>query len=430
MAPATTPLPQNVLPPRVLSPGKIAAVLDAGYGSSSKGLVSAWITKNERPDFLLTANGRNSSHTVVDNSLKASREAMTPCQLKGEFVFKVLPVGAFYNKWKGYNPIIYIGPGAAFTVEDLVKEMKACELDKTQVWVHPLASVVTEADIGYENGTWDFDGNPRPQIDHDSGTTKHGTTGSGVGAARAKKSLRKGKQWYDVSDQPTMGQSGLMFADTFEEAVLKRLALGKTGLLDGSQGYLLSLYGKFFPHCTSRPVTLASFFADINLPVSVIGNVCAVARTFPIRIASVRYFLDNQPVTLAEKVEAESRGLFVNTVDSNSGGWYQDQRELTWEQVSEQAGRHIEPQLTSLTKLPRRIATWSKAAIRDFLLHNAPPCGCKTYLFVTFTNYLKGSEMKHWMHQNIHELDDAVTEVLLSDSPETDSVLPLVRDFE
>ncbi len=415
--------PTNILPPRILSPGKIATVLDAGYGSSSKGLISAWITKNERPDFLLTANGRNSSHTVVDHNL--GTEAMTPCQRAGEFVFKVLPVGAFYNKWRGYAPTIYIGPGAAFTVADLVKEVAYCELDRTQVWIHPLASVVTLDDIDYENGVRDFAGNLLPNVDHGSGTTKHGTTGSGVGAARAKKSLRKGMQWKDVTDSPTMIETGLMFADTFEEAVIKRLELGKTGLLDGSQGYLLSLYGKFFPHCTSRPVTLASFFSDMNLPLNLVGNVCAVARTFPIRIASIRYFLDGRPLTLAEKTEAESQGKVVETVDSNSGGWYPDQRELTWEQVALQAGHHVEPQLTSLTKLPRRIATWSKAAIKDFLLHNAPPGGCKTFLFVTFTNYLNQHEIEDWMSDNVQSLD--VTEVLTSGSPETDSVLPLLR---
>lgn len=405
--------------PQVLTPGKITSVLDAGYGSSSKGLVSAWITKHESPDILLTANGRNSSHTVVDTIL--GDRAVTPCQRAGYYVFKVLPVGAFYNKWMGYRPLIYIGPGAAFTVEDLAKEVAACELEPWQVMVHPLASVVTQDDIDYENGTSDFAGNKLPDVDHASGTTKHGTTGSGVGAARAKKSLRKGTQWRDVSDT-TSADGG-----TYEQFLIRLFKEGKTGLLDGSQGFLLSLYGQFFPHCTSRPVTLASFLSDINLPINLAGNVCAVARTFPIRIASVRYFLNGKPLTLDEKVQAEKDGETVETVDSNSGGWYDDQTELTWEQVSEQAGKHIEPQLTSLTKLPRRIATWSKKALGDFLSHNAPPDGSRTYLFVTFTNYLNDANLDPWVKDNLSDLPE-VDDILISDSPETDSVLPLLRD--
>lgn len=404
-----------LLPPLVLTPGKITTVLDAGYGSSSKGLVSAWITKKERPAILLTANGRNSSHTVVDSTTK--KDGLTKCQREGEFVFKVLPVGAYYNKWNGYSPTIYIGPGAAFTVEDLKKEIEACELDASQVFIHPLASVVTIEDIDYENGIRDFSGNLLPAIDHSSGTTKHGTTGSGVGAARAKKSLRKGMQWKDVVgfDYAVTSFQGI------ERVIIERLKSGNKGLLDGSQGYLLSLYGGFFPHCTSRPVTLASFFADVNLPISLAGNVCAVARTFPIRIASHRYFYEGKPLTLAEKTALEESGKTVEKVDSNSGPWYDDQLELTWEELSEAAGKHIEPQLTSLTKLPRRIATWSKTALKEFIIHNEPTGNSKMFLFVTFLNYLNNEHVSSWVDDSLTKLD-GVAEVLYSDSPETDSV--------
>lgn len=390
----------------MLTPGKITSVLDAQYGSTAKGVISAHLTKTNLPDLLMTANGRNSSHTVVD---------------KGKtIVFKVLPVGTFYNGHKGYRPTVYLGPGAAFMVDDLRKEMDLVGLRKSQVLIHPRASIVTEADIAFENGMADFAGNLLPGVDHTSGTTAHGTTGSGAGAARAKKSLRKGRI---AQDEPDLAK---MLCEP--EHIIDRFAQGCTGLLDGSQGFLLSLYGRFHPHCTSRPVTLAGFFSDMDLPPSLIGNVAAVARTYPIRIASKRYFAEGRFLTWHEAQRLAGLNVPIEEIDSNSGGHYPDQEELSWEAVSAMAGRTIEPELTTLTKLPRRIFGWSKASMLDFLRQNRPPEPFGTSLFLTFTNYLKAGTLTDFLGSSglsTMAQDGSLMELYGSDGPETDSVKQL-----
>jgi len=388
----------------MLTPGKITSVLDAQYGSTAKGVISAHLTKAHRPDFLMTANGRNSSHTVVDGGRT--------------IVFKVLPVGTFYNGHNNYTPLVYLGPGSAFMVDDLRKEMGLVGLHKSQVLIHPRASIVTEADIAFENGLADFAGNPLSGVDHTSGTTAHGTTGSGAGAARAKKSLRKGRI---ARDEPELAE---MLCDP--EYIIDRFNKdGRTGLLDGSQGFLLSLYGRFHPHCTSRPVTLSGFFSDMDLPPSLIGNVAAVARTYPIRIASKRYFADGRFLTWHEAQRLAGLNVPIEEIDSNSGGHYPDQVELTWEEVSLRAGRVIAPELTTLTKLPRRIFSWSKLAMLDFLRQNRPPEPFETSLFLTFTNYLKDGTLDEFLRSSgISALvtDNELSELYSSDGPETDSV--------
>lgn len=402
------------MPATPFKPGLITSVLDAQYGSTGKGVVSAWLTKRFRPDILLTTNGRNSSHTVVDKVPDPANRA----QESGRYVFKALPVGAYYNGWQGYRPLIYIGPGAALTCDDLRSEMAACGLERDQVIVHPACSVVTPSDIAYESGLCDFEGayfsTPAPS----SGTAAHGSTCSGAGAARARKSLRKGQIALNTISFPgTLLSGGMELINHFRD--------GATGLLDGSQGYLLSLYGRHYPHCTSRAVTLAGFFADLDLPPSLIGNVVAVARTFPIRINSKKWFCPerNRFLTWTEKLEAESEGKSVQEIDSFSGGWYHDQQELSWDELSVVAGRHIEPELTSLTLLPRRLASWSDASFREFLAHNEPSLPHQVWTVLTFLNYLRPEAQSAFVERHLTTPYPNMP-TLVSDGPETDSIRP------
>jgi adenylosuccinate synthase len=423
---------------KIFTPGTVTTVLDAQYGSTAKGVISSHLVKHHRPTILMTANGRNSSHTVVDaNSRMVDGDIMSAARVAGKFVFKVLPCGAFYNGMMlaetpvddntvrvTYWPKFWIGPGAAFQVEDLLAEMDACDVRRDQVLIHPMASIVTDGDIAYENGASDFDGVTLAAVDHDSGTTRHGTTGSGAGAARARKALRKGVV---ARDEPQLAD---MLARPSQ--ILAMLEAGATALLDGSQGYLLSLYGVGYPHCTSRSTTLASFFAECDLPPSVIGHVCAVARCLPIRIASKRYFspVGQRFLTWTEVQEYRELGKAVEEIDSNSGGWYPDQEELTWEQVSEQAGQPIAPEYTTLTKLQRRIATWSDLAMTDFLLANKPPAPHGISLYLTFVNYLNPDIVAAKLGNLLANHGSRIAAVFISDSPDADSVRLAYRSYK
>jgi hypothetical protein len=388
--------------------GKITSVLDVGAGSSSKALVSSWLVKNHRPQILMTANGRNSSHTVVDSQARPNAP---------KAIFKVLPAGCFYNGVDMYYPLIYIGPGAAFTIRDLEDEMKAHGLSSEQVRIHPCASIVQQSDIDYENGLASFDGAYFRDVDHSSGTTAHGTTGSGAGCARAHKSLRKGVIARDVVPE--------MCCDPIE--IVRMLNKGARALLDGSQGYQLSLYSANYPFCTSRSTTLASFFAELDMPPSLIGDVVGVARTHPIRIASKRYWSPGTKSFLThDQVQEYKRdNMVVEEIDSNSGGWMSDQTELTWEQLSERAGHHIEPEYTSLTKLRRRLASFSHLGLAQYLAMNQPPAPHRHHLAITFMNYLRlDAKVRGEFLSGVRMTsDDAVDRIMISDSSETDSLI-------
>jgi hypothetical protein len=65
-----------------------------------------------------------------------------------------------------------------------------------------------------------------------------------------------------------------------------------------------------------------------------------------------------------------------NTPDGYSGDWYPDQEEITWEEIG------IEAELTTVTKRPRRIASWSWHQIVDALNDCDPD-----EIFLNFCNY-------------------------------------------
>ena len=75
-------------------------------------------------------------------------------------------------------------------------------------------------------------------------------------------------------------------------------------LVEGSQGYSLGISSGFYPHCTSRDCTPSRVVADASLPMSWVRHVYGSCRVHPIRVG--------------------------NTAEGSSGGWYKDQKEITW----------------------------------------------------------------------------------------------------
>ena len=412
----------------LLYPGKVTVCLGAQAGSEGKGNISAWIVKHNKPDHLLSACSRNASHTVIDSRRHAEPSEESP---RSKFVFKVLPTGAFYygtpcDTGEVYTPHFWIGPGAAFTEADLIKEMLAFNIQRQHVHIHPCAGIVSQMDQDYENGIVDFSGAALSAVDHNSGTSAFGTTGSGSGACRARKALRKATIARDLASLSDMVDPN------FSKNLHFAIRSGSTALYDGSQGYMLSNASNFYPHVTSRSTLLSSFLSEMDLSPDVLGHVVAVARTMPIRINSNRYFANGKFITWDE---VKNSGLPYEVIDSPSGAWYPDQKELSWDEVSNNAGYVVEPELTTLTKLPRRISTFSMIGLEDFLGQNRPSDPFSIHLFFTFTNYL-GKSLPAFMNSvkdvlvNHNLIGRVVGSVWGSWSAEAEDVFSLSSSYE
>ena len=136
--------------------------------------------------------------------------------------------------------------------------------------------------------------------------------------------------------------------------------------IEGAQGYSLSMYHGMYPYTTSRDVTTAQVLADCGIPyyMTPIVKVYGTARTFPIRVAN-RFDDDGKQV-------------------GYSGNCYPDQEEITFEDLGQST------ELTTVTKLPRRIFTFSTAQIQEA----AFMCGVHV-LFMNFVNYCRTAEEMH-----------------------------------
>jgi hypothetical protein len=348
----------------VFVPGTLTFILDASFGSSGKGKLAAYLTKSGKVSFLVTSNSSNASHTVIDGGKKV--------------VFKALPSGSFYHEQLDK---VFISPGSSFKIQDLLNEIEQTGIPRCKVMIHPRASVITEADAAFERGEMDLDGK---EVDgNHSGTIKTGSTCSGAGASLAKKVLRRG--FSIASDYPEIED---MIGVT-ETAIMDLLDSGSSGLFEVGQGFPLSLnHHRFAPNTTSRNVTVSSALNDAMLPPIYAGPVILNFRTFPIRINSKKFVAADGSHLTWEQVKS---GIEHEVLESYSGDWYPDQEETTWEAIETASGGLIEDSIknTTLTKLPRRVATFSTINLEEAVRYNASHFG--VYLSFNFMNHISNS---------------------------------------
>jgi hypothetical protein len=197
---------------------------------------------------------------------------------------------------------------------------------------------------------------------------------------------------------------------------MSRLNGGQSGLGEIAQGFQLSLMSQFFPKTTSRNCSVAAFLDDAMLPPSVLGPVVMNYRTYPIRVNNNKYLrkTDGKILTWNEFNTTPEQDREI--IRGDSGGCYPDQVEATWDDISKIAGETIF-ECTSLTKLPRRVFSFSKINLIESLRFNNT--GDDVYISVNFMNYVdsavKGKRTKEevltpkviaWLKENV--LDDTV----------------------
>lgn len=301
--------------------------MDLAWGSCGKGGITGYLAKRERYDAVVCAYGTQAGHSYND------REAGI------KMIVQQLPVGIISKTVKR----VFIGPGALIHADVLRGEIERYghHLVGKKLMIHEHAAVVTDE---------------HSKTEYANGQTKMGSTAKGVGQAAIERIQR------DVTN-PNVAK--VRFAGTdLEQYVVNRfeyideLAETRNLLVEGAQGFALSMYHGDYPYVTSRDVTPWQIAADCALPFEWAKyiNVFGVVRTYPIR---------------------------VNNRDGSSGPAYVDQRELTWSEVG------VEPELTTVTKLPRRIFSFSQQQMGHASFHCV---GDKSSMVVTFADYCKTHE--------------------------------------
>lgn len=373
---------------------KISFVMDGGAGSSGKSLISSYMVKHaDNVDFLMSAFTPNASHTVVDDD-------------DVEFVFKIFPGGSQYHeKLKA----IYIVDNAAIELDTLWKEMEFLGIPREKVRISPRCGVVQQIDKDFETGLCDLDGNYFEKGKEGDGTVKTGTTASGSGAVLAKKVVRN-KTLVTAKDIAELSD---MIYDMGE--IVGRLERGESALFEIAQGFPLSLnHHLFAPHTTSRNVTVTNALNDANIPPKYAGNVILNWRTFPIKIHSWKYKCKETGKFLHwDEVQNKSKDEY-DKIESYSGDFYPDQTEISWEDITKNSGSETPiMECTTLTKLPRRIATFSPKNLEEAIMFNRT--NGNTFLVINFVNYITSSvygkrEFGDLTIEEVRKIDDWVDE--------------------
>lgn len=403
--------------------GKLSFLMDGGFGSSGKAKIASYITKNANNwQFACNAFGPQAGHTVIDNGKRYFYQTFNSCAYQDN-----------YEK-------LYIGPGACIELPAFFREIDESNINPKKIGVHPLVTILQDKDAAYERGEVDLDGNP---IKHE-GTKKNGSTLHGVGANRARRILRR----HDNILARDTSKLKEFLCNTSEE-IMDRLDDGQSGLCEIAQGFPLSLMGDFFPHCTSRNVTVAATLDDMMIPPKYVGNVLLNLRTYPIRINSRKFICkeSGKYLTWVEVQDYNKTGRQYDVYEGNSGGWYDDQQELTWDDITRLSGSKEKIlEITSVTKLPRRVSTFSRKNLDDAIRHNMPPSNGAIFLSVNFSNYvdgdllgtrsysdlLKSPKMLTWIDDNIilsckkfSSVDNNIIMKFVGTGPNTDDMIVL-----
>lgn len=313
----------------------INMVIDLQYGSTGKGLIAGYLSKRVPYDTAVCAFATNAGHTYIDKS--RDLEVMTqqlPTSITSPTVKKVL-----------------IGPGALIHPATLEAEIVryGAYLRNKEIMIHPHAAIVEDYHMEAEKM---------------GGMSKIGSTTKGVGAAAIERIQRKPDHPNIAKVRlPSHGLGGLVVSEAMYRQTMEQ---AENVIIEGAQGFSLSMYHGQYPYTTSRDVTPWQIAADCGLPfkwanrISVVGTL----RTYPIR---------------------------VNNRDGSSGPCYDDQKEIDFADI----GQNVER--TTVTKLPRRIFTFSQEQLDHAMWH----CGqyWETGLFLNFANYMSESDLQKLIEQ-------------------------------
>jgi len=303
---------------------KVVLICDLQFGSTGKGLLAGYIAERDAPDTIVTAWGSNSGHTYINSNGR-------------KFVHTMLGNGIVspnLNK-------VMIGPGSLINPDNLIKEISQCEdvIAGADIMIHPHATIITDEHVDIENKTM----------------TSIGSTKKGVGAALIQK-IQRNPHNMNIAVS-ALDDSPLSQFVVSSEQYNAALDSAKNILIEGAQGFSLGINSGFYPYVTSRECTPAQIATDAGVPVGWLTDIIGAMRTFPIRVAN-RYDEDGEQIGW-------------------SGPHYSDQKEITFESIG------VEPELTTVTQLPRRIFTFSEQQAKEAMRVCRP-----TEIFMNFMNYM------------------------------------------
>ena len=215
------------------------------FGDEGKGKIVAHIAYKDKPVIISRGGvGPNAGHTVQIGDR--------------EYGVRMVPSGFVYKQAK-----LCIGSDVLVDPRILKQEVEMLDV-KGRVFVDKRCGIITEDHIVRDKGSAHL-------------SKKIGSTGSGCGPANSDRVMRISPQAKDV---PELAEYML----DVPKAIDDELKQGRTVLLEGTQGFGISLYYGTYPFVTSKDTSASQIAADNGVGPTKIDEVIVVFKAYPTRV--------------------------------------------------------------------------------------------------------------------------------------------------
>ncbi|HJH26221.1 MAG TPA: adenylosuccinate synthetase [Methanophagales archaeon] len=223
-----------------------ATILVGGFfGDEGKGKIIAYLAKHDKPSVVARGGvGPNAGHTVEIEGKK--------------YGLRMVPSGFVYEPAR-----LLVGAGVLVDPEVFKREVSSFGL-KGRIGVDWRCGIIEKKHIEEDKSDAYLKG-------------KIGSTGSGCGPANAARASRKAKQ---AKDEKELAE----FLCDVPLEVNEALDNGKGVLVEGTQGFGISLLYGTYPFVTSKDTTASQMATDVGIGPTRVDEVIVVFKSFPTRV--------------------------------------------------------------------------------------------------------------------------------------------------
>lgn len=234
------------------------------WGDEGKGKIAAYLSLEDKPEIVGRAGvGPNAGHTVVWNGK--------------ELGLREISCGFVYEGAK-----VMIGPGVLVNPEIVLEEIEKTSIED-RVGIDSKCGIIEPKHIEKDRSSKHLKG-------------EIGTTGTGCGPANVERANRSSKLAGEIGELEK-------FLTNVPQEIDSALQKGEKVLVEGSQGFGLSLVHGTFPYVTSKDVTASTLAADVGLGPTKIDEVILVFKSYVSRVGAGPF-----PTEMTQE-EAEERGI-------------------------------------------------------------------------------------------------------------------------
>ena len=220
-------------------------IVGAFWGDEGKGKIISYLALKDKLDFCVRTGSVNAAHTVWKDGQK--------------YALHMVPA-AFLNE----KTRLLIAAGANVQVPRLLEEVELTKV-KGRMGVDMNASIIEEKHAVQDKASVVNKG--------------IGTTGWGVGPALEERVRRTAKLARDIPELKPF------LTDSVQE-INDGLDAGKKVLLEGTQGFMLSLYFGTYPYVTGRDTGASAIASEAGVGPTRVDDVIIVYKSFITRVGA------------------------------------------------------------------------------------------------------------------------------------------------